>query len=72
MTSIYRYAISSNEEVWVRICAKFFERHGEWDWYIVPKKTAFMEMMQDSKGAMNPQVLTERIDMLYRSVGVKE
>lgn len=67
-----RYAISSSEEIWVRVCAKFFERHGEWDWFLVPKRQAFEEMMKDSKGTMSPQILMARIGMLYQSVGVKE
>ena len=67
----YRHAISSSEEVWVCVCAKFFERHGTFDWFVVPQRQAFKEMMQDSKGTMSPRDLEARIGMLYKGVGVK-
>ena len=66
-----RYAISSSEEVWVRVCAKFFERHGTFDWYVVTQEQAFHEMMRDSNGQALPHDIRARIGMLYKSVGVK-
>ena len=66
-----RYAILSSEEVWVRVCAKFFEHHGNWDWYLIPEDQAFYEMMQYGNGIISPQNLRARIGMLYQSAGVK-
>jgi hypothetical protein len=40
-----RYAISSFEEQWVRICYKFFETYGFYNWHEVDKQTAFKFMM---------------------------
>ncbi len=66
-----RYAISSPEEVWVRVCSEFFLRHGSWNWYQIPKEQAFHEMMKASNGQANPSDFKKRIDCLYESVGVK-
>jgi hypothetical protein len=66
-----RYAISSSEEVWVRICSEFFQRHGTWDWYQVPRDQALREMMKASNGVTDPTELMRRIEMLYESVGAK-
>lgn len=65
-----RYAISSQEEMWVKACYKFFERHGHWDWYKVDQQQAFHEMMKDGQGAINPTDLKQRIKELYQSVGI--
>lgn len=66
-----RYAISSSEEIWVRVCSNFFSNHGTWDWYLVPPEQAFREMMIYSKGTANPSDLKKRILELYESVGIK-
>lgn len=63
-----RQSISSWEELWVRICYRFFERHSFWEWYRVPKNQAFHEMMKDSNGQANPKLLKEKIDELYDSI----
>jgi len=65
-----RYAISSFEETWIKVCYKFFEKHGMYDWYLIDKDRAFREMMIDSKGTLNPTQLRNKIDDLYKSVGV--
>ena len=65
-----RYAISSNEEVWVRVCTKFFERHCEYDWCEVDQDQALLEMLNDANGQLNPMELKRRIHNLYKSVGV--
>jgi hypothetical protein len=67
-----RYAISSPEEIWVRVCSKFFETHGEYDWYKISQKQAFNEMMLSSKGTGNPRDIKKRIAALYKSVGIEE
>jgi len=66
-----RYAISSNEEVWVRACNAFFENHGTFNWYEVPKDQALREMFIYSNGTANPKHLKDKIDSLYQNVGVK-
>ena len=66
-----RYAISSQPELWVRCCSKFFEKHGSWEWYTVPKDQALREMLIYSNGAASPKYFKDKIDSLYQSVGVK-
>jgi hypothetical protein len=65
-----RYAISSFEEIWVKVCYRFFERNGYYDWYEVDMRDAFNEMMEESNGNINPIWLKERIKKLYESVGI--
>ena len=67
-----RYAIATNEEVWVRACYQFFEKNGFWDWYTVPKEVAFVEIMNSTRGQGNPTVIKERIEELYKAAGVEE
>jgi hypothetical protein len=67
-----RYAISTNEEVWVRACYQFFEKNGFWDWYTVPKETAFREIMIYTRGQGNPTWIKQKIDDLYKNAGVKD
>ena len=64
-----RYARSSNEEIWVMACSKFFERHGDYDWYKVDQHQALLEMLKDAKGHANPNDLKRRIYNLYKEVG---
>jgi hypothetical protein len=66
-----RYAISSQEEAWVKACYKFFETHGACEWYTVDRNLAVREIMQNSGGTLNPVWVKKRIDELYDSVGVK-
>lgn len=66
-----RYAVSSEEEVWVRACAKFFAEHGDYDWYQVPKDQAFAEIMMHTKGCGNPHKIRTRVYNLYASVGIR-
>lgn len=66
-----RYAISSHEEAWVKACYRFFETHGMWDWYTVPRDQAVAEIMKNSGGTLNPIWVRNKIDELYESVGVK-
>jgi hypothetical protein len=65
-----RYAISSHEEIWVKVCYKFFANHDFTYWYVIDRDQAFSEMMQYSNGTMSPTWLRNRIDELYKSVGV--
>lgn len=67
-----RYAISSPEEVWVRACSKFFEKHGTWDWFTVPKNVAFVEIMENTRGQGNLADIKQRVENLYKSAGVRE
>ena len=67
-----RHAISSSEEIWVRVCAKFFERHGEYNWYKVDQNQALVEMLKDANGQANPYDLRHRIHNLYKEVGIKD
>ena len=64
-----RYAISSNEEIWIRLCYKFFLTHGFYDWYQVSREDAFQEIMSYSNGEAYPQNIKQRVDILYDSVG---
>lgn len=66
-----RYAKSSNEEIWVRACAKFFQEYGEYDWYKVPKTEALSYMLLNSGGQGNPHDIRQRIQKLYESVGIR-
>jgi hypothetical protein len=66
-----RYAVYSDEEIWVKLCSEFFKKHGTWDWHIVPVEEAFHEMMRSSNGAANPSDIKRRIEVLYKSVGIK-
>lgn len=66
-----RYAISSQEEAWVKACYKFFETHGMWDWYTVNQDQAVREIMKNSGGALDPVWVKNKIKELYNSVGVK-
>ena len=65
-----RYAISSDEEIWVRLCHKFFLTHGFYDWYMVSREDALREILSYSHGEVNPADIKKRIDILYDSVGV--
>lgn len=68
-----RYAISSQEEIWVKVCYKFFEKNDMTYWYAgVSQEEAFHQMMKFSNGTANPTDLKRRIKKLYESVGVKE
>lgn len=66
-----RHAISSNEEIWVRLCHRFFLEYGFYDWYRVSRENAFTAMMSYSDGSANPHDIKKRIDTLYDSAGVK-
>jgi hypothetical protein len=66
-----RYAISSQEETWVKACYKFFETYGMWDWYTVDQDQAVREIMRNSGGSLNPVWVKNKINDLYESVGVK-
>lgn len=66
-----RYAISSQEEAWVKACYRFFETHGMWEWYTVDRNRAIKEIMKNSGGQLNPAWVRKKIDELYDSVGVK-
>lgn len=72
MTEPTRYAIATSEEIWVRACYQFFEKNGFWDWYTVPKETAFKEIMISTRGQGNPAVIKEKIDELYKAAGVRQ
>lgn len=72
MTEPTRYTIATGEEIWVRACYQFFEKNGFWDWYTVPKEIAFHEIMIATRGQGNPKVIKEKLDELYKSVGVKQ
>ena len=65
-----RYAISSPEETWVKVCYQFFRRHDMTYWYVIEREQAFTEMMEDSNGALHPSWLRQKIDDLYKSVGI--
>jgi len=65
-----RYVISSPEEMWVKVCYKFFQRHDLTYWYTIDREQALREMMNDSNGTLDPIWLRNKIDELYRSVGV--
>lgn len=67
-----RYAISSTEEEWVRLCYRFFERHGFYNWYLVPKDEAWKEIMIDGKGCISPHMLRIKLYDLYESVGIRD
>lgn len=68
-----RYAISSQEEIWVKVCYQFFEENDMMYWYAqVSQEQAFHQMMKFSNGTANPADLKKRIKELYESVGVKE
>jgi hypothetical protein len=68
-----RYAISSQEEIWVKVCYKFFEQTDMTYWYAgVSQEQAFNQMMKLSKGTANPTDLKRRIKVLYESIGIKE
>lgn len=66
-----RYAISTQEEVWVRACNEFFEKNGRWDWFCVPKEKAFEEIMKNSRGQGNPHLIRERVYKMYEDAGVR-
>jgi len=66
-----RYAISSQEEIWVRGCAKFFAKYGEYDWYQVPKDEALAFILMNSGGTGNPVYIRKRLHELYESVGIR-
>jgi hypothetical protein len=66
-----RFAISSSEEIWVRACFEFFQKHGFYNWHMIPKDKALHEMMKSSNGTANPSELKQRIDHLYESVGIR-
>lgn len=68
---VSRYAVSSNEEIWVRVCHRFFLDHGFYDWYSVSQEDALREMLKYSNGTANPDDIRRRIAALYESVGVK-
>jgi hypothetical protein len=65
-----RYALSSQEELWVKSCAKFFQTHGEWEWYKVPMKDAVAEILKHARGAADPIFFANRINKLYEGAGV--
>lgn len=67
-----RYAIASLEETWVTLCYRFFERHGFYDWYLVPRDEAWKEMMIDGEGHISPHMLRIKLYELYESVGIRE
>lgn len=68
-----RYAISSQEEIWVKACYKFFEQNDMTYWYVgVNQEQAFRQMMKLSNGTANPTDLKRRIKALYESIGIKE
>ena len=69
--SATRYAISSFEENWVKICHKFFEEYGEFDWINQTPEEAFVFMINNSTGNFSPMALKLRITELYESVGYK-
>lgn len=66
-----RYTVATSEEIWVRACYQFFEKNGFWDWYTVPKETAFKEIMISTRGQGNPTMIKEKIDKLYEDAGVR-
>jgi hypothetical protein len=72
MTEPTRYAIATSEEIWVRACYQFFEKNGFWGWYLVPKETAFREIMISTRGQGNPAMVKEKLDQLYNAAGVKQ
>jgi len=72
MTESTRYAVATPEEIWVRACYQFFEKNGFWDWYLVPKETAFREIMIFTRGQGNPAMVKEKLDELYKAAGVKQ
>jgi hypothetical protein len=67
-----RYAFATPEEIWVRACNQFFEKNGRWDWYLVPKETAFHEIMIFTRGQGNPAVIREKIYAMYEAAGVRQ
>jgi hypothetical protein len=71
MNQQIRYAISTEEEVWVRACYKFFEEYGFWDWYQIPPEKAFMVIMKHTKGQGNPLLIKQRVNKMYEDAGVK-
>jgi hypothetical protein len=66
-----RYALSSQEELWVKSCAKFFQTHGELEWYRVPMQDAVAEILKHARGAADPIFFTNRISKLYEGAGVR-
>jgi hypothetical protein len=66
-----RYAISSQEEAWVKACYKFFETNGMWDWYTVDRDRALREIMKNCGGTLNPIWVKNKIDELYDGVGAR-
>jgi hypothetical protein len=72
MTEPYRHCISTFEEIWVRACNEFFEKNGRWDWYIVPKETAFRQIMTFTRGQGNPDLIKQKVEQLYKDAGVVE
>jgi hypothetical protein len=64
-----RYSLSSFEEQWVVVCYKFFEKYGFYEWAEIDKETAFKFMMKESNGQINPAILKEKINELYKSTG---
>jgi hypothetical protein len=71
MAELCRYTISSQEEVWVRACNKFFEKHGSWDWYLVPQEVAFREIVMFARGQGHSTFIKEKVENLYKVAGVK-
>lgn len=66
-----RYAIKSDEELWVESCSKFFEVYGD-EWRKVPSWMAAAFILQNMNGQGNPFRVRTRVEDLYRSIGVKD
>jgi hypothetical protein len=64
-----RYALKSNFELFIIYAAKYTKKCPEWHDKSHEDMVTFI--MKESKGAMNPYVLRDKVIELYRSVGCR-